>query len=113
MPIIREILDKITIILEFLRPEYLNMVISFLLKRLIKNNCVVSKNINGKTSKIKVGELSKANDIIKFVLTSKFLKKSNSLKILSIITRPKVTEKTNKNDFKNKKVINLMYVFIF
>ena len=37
-PINKEIDVKISIILEFFKPEYLKMLISFLLKRLIKNN---------------------------------------------------------------------------
>ena len=86
----------------------MKIVISFLLKRLIKNNLVVNKNINGNISKINEGEFNKAKEIIKFVFTKRFLKKSSSLKIFKIITKPKVIKKTKKNDFKNNNVINLI-----
>ena len=79
----------------------------------MKNNCVVRRKIKGNTSKIQEGEFSKASDIIKFVFTNKFLKKSSSLKIFKIATKLKVTKNTKKNDFKNSNVINFIQVFIF
>tara|TARA_B110000008_G_C16764705_1_gene482094 strand:+ start:237 stop:434 length:198 start_codon:yes stop_codon:yes gene_type:complete len=43
-------------ILEFFRPEYLNISIWLSLKRFMKKTCVDIKNINGNISKIKDGE---------------------------------------------------------
>jgi hypothetical protein len=50
---------KIFIIFEFFNPEYLNISISLFSKSLIKNNCVVIKNINGKISNIRSGEFNR------------------------------------------------------
>ena len=52
-------MPKIDIIFEFLRPEYLNICNSLLLNKLIKNNCVETKKMNGNISNINVGEFNK------------------------------------------------------
>ena len=44
-PVINDIVLKIIRIFEFLSPEYLNISISLFSKSLIKNNCVVIRNI--------------------------------------------------------------------
>ena len=46
-------------IFEFLRPEYLKIINSLLLNRVIKNNWVEIKNMNGNISNTKVGEFKR------------------------------------------------------
>ena len=53
----KETIEIMLIIFEFFNPEYLNMLISLLLNRLIKKSWVEIKNMKGNISKIKVGEL--------------------------------------------------------
>ena len=57
-------------IFEFLSPEYLNTSSSLLLKRFIKKNCVVIKNIKGNISKIIDGEFKIDKSNVKLVSTS-------------------------------------------
>ena len=42
-------------IFEFFNPEYLNIFISLLLKRLLKKTCVEIRNINGNISNTNIG----------------------------------------------------------
>ena len=49
-------------IFEFLRPEYLNISISLLENKFIKNNCVPIKNIKGNISNIMAGEFRRAKN---------------------------------------------------
>ena len=58
-------IDKILIIVsifEFLSPEYLNISISLLANKLIKNNCVPIKKIKGNISNIIAGEFRRAKN---------------------------------------------------
>tara|TARA_X000000950_G_C13443878_1_gene469153 strand:+ start:137 stop:340 length:204 start_codon:yes stop_codon:yes gene_type:complete len=63
--VIKEIPHKIISILEFFNPEYFSVINSLLLNSLIKNNCAVTKNINGNISKMKIGEFKKAKRRVK------------------------------------------------
>ena len=62
---------KIFIIFEFLRPEYLKVTNSLLLKSLTKNICAVIK-MKGNISKIIAGEFINAKNIVKYVSISIF-----------------------------------------
>tara|TARA_B100000963_G_scaffold256491_1_gene225014 strand:+ start:1009 stop:1215 length:207 start_codon:yes stop_codon:yes gene_type:complete len=68
----------------------------------------VRRKINGNISKTKDGEFNKASDIMKFVLTRRFLKKSSSLRIFRITIKLKVIKNIKKNDLINRKVINFI-----
>ena len=82
------------IILEFFNPEYLKIFSSLLLNKVIKNNCVVIKNIKGNNSNIYVGEFNKDKYIGKKVLTLISLKKSNSPSKLRIKVKQNIIIKT-------------------
>ena len=81
-------------ILEFLRPEYLNISNSLLLKSLIKKNCVVNKNINGNISKIIDGEFKRDKSKVKLISISISLKNSNSVNKFKINTKLSITKST-------------------
>jgi hypothetical protein len=78
----------------------------------MKKNCVEIKNIKGNISKINDGELRRDRYIGKYAFTSISLKKSNSLRRFSTITKPSAIKKILKKDFKKTEVINFIYVFI-
>jgi hypothetical protein len=99
--------------LVFLRPEYLNISISLLLKSLIKNNWVVIKKIKGSISKIIDGEFSNDRKIGKLEATSISLKNSNSVNRFKINIKLNIIEITYNKDFKKISVKNFIYIFIF
>ena len=74
-------------ILEFFKPEYLNTSSSLLLNRLIKNNWVEIKKMNGNISNIIEGEFNTESNSVNSIPTSISLKKSNSDKIFRINTK--------------------------
>ena len=47
IPVINESVPTINKIFEFLRPEYLNISISWFSNNFMKNNCIVNSKING------------------------------------------------------------------
>tara|TARA_B100001248_G_scaffold155770_1_gene117250 strand:+ start:27 stop:227 length:201 start_codon:yes stop_codon:yes gene_type:complete len=55
IPIKNIVTARIENIFVFLRPEYLNILISFSAKRVLKKNCVDIKKINGNISKTNIG----------------------------------------------------------
>jgi len=73
--------------LEFLRPEYLNISNSLLLKSLIKKNCVESKKINGNISNNIEGEFKRDKNKVKLIPTLTSLKKSSSDNMFRIKTK--------------------------
>ena len=94
MPVKRATVVNIVIMLEFLKPEYLKISNSLLLKSLIKNNWVVIRKINGNISKIIDGEFRKDNNNVEFILVSISLKNSNSFNKFKIKTKLSITEIT-------------------
>ena len=100
-------------ILVFLRPEYLNISISLLLKSLMKNNCVVIKKMKGSISKIIDGEFNNDKKIGKLEETSISLKNSNSVNRFKINIKLNIIEITYSKDFKKISVKNFIYIFIF
>ena len=105
---INEIKLKILIIFKFFKPEYLKILISLFLKKLIKNICVASKNINGNISNIRGNEFNNDKNKGKVISTLISLKKSNSLNRFSIKTILNITANILKKDFKKTKVINFV-----
>ena len=91
---------KIENIFEFLSPEYLKIFISSLLNKLLKKNWVEIKNINGNISKTNIGVLISDKYKGNNVLTSLFLKKSNSVSKLRTNIKLKKTKKTFNKDVK-------------
>ena len=71
-------------IFEFLNPEYLNIFISLLLKRLLKKTCVEIRNINGNISNTNIGVFINDKYSGKKELTSSSLKNSSSVSKLRI-----------------------------
>jgi hypothetical protein len=71
-------------IFEFLNPEYLNIFISLLLKRLLKKTCVEIRNINGIISNTNIGVFINDKYSGKKELTLSSLKNSSSVSKLRI-----------------------------
>ena len=80
-PVIKEIIETIFRIFEFVRPEYFSTSSSLLLKSLIKNNWVEIRKMNGNISNIIEGEFIKESSKVKLIPTSNSLKNSNSVKV--------------------------------
>ena len=80
-PKIKEIVAMIFRIFEFVKPEYLNISNSLLLKSLIKNNWVEIRKMNGNISNIIEGEFIKESSNVKLIPTLNSLKNSNSVKV--------------------------------
>ena len=99
MPIKKVVKVKIENIFEFFNPEYLKIFISSLLNKLLKKNWVDIKKIKGNISNTNIGVLIRDRYKGNNVLTSLFLKKSNSVSKLRIKIKLKKTKKTfNKDD---------------
>jgi hypothetical protein len=107
-PMTNEIKLNILIIFKFFNPEYLKILSSLFLKKLIKNICVASKNIKGNISNMRENEFNKDKYKGKDVSTSISLKKSSSLNKFNIIAILNIKINTLRNDFKKTKVINFV-----
>ena len=94
-------------ILEFFKPEYLNIWIWLSLNKFMKKSCVPMRKINGNISNINAGELRSDRYSGNKTFTFVFLKNSISLKIFKIITKLNIIKKTNINDFRKVLSINL------
>ena len=100
MPTKNIITDKIENIFVFLRPEYLKIFISLYVKRVLKNNCVDIKKINGNISKTNIGVFINDKQSGKKAFTLVCLKNSNSVSKLSTYIKQKKTKNTFKKDNK-------------
>ena len=96
------------IMLEFFRPEYLNISISLFSKSLIKNSWIVINKIKGNISKINEGEFNSDKNKVKLISTFSSLKNSNSLNKFRRNTRLLITKKTKNRDLIKIEDINFI-----
>ena len=88
-------------IVELVKPKFLNEIFSFCSINFIKNNWVVIKNINGNISNKIDGMFKKVKNIGNPIETSKSLKKLISSKIFNMKANAKNTDTVFKNVIKN------------